>query len=329
MPSRSFVAVLREFCISRLVGDAFANNTFAADFRDRGIFYEVSQRNRTQLYEAFEAPLNAGEVELLDLPILQEQLLSLVVRPNGKIDHQVGDHDDFANACAGVVSLFSLDAAPSLIKRAAVPVDAADPHPSFIVFAVFWVDCWGRAASVISARRFVASDAGPVIVVLDIQQHRSMGRSVLASIVGRLDELTHAACLRRGRRPGAVAMYGPEEWQAHALAEMHSVFEPRAAAREIVDAVFEPVPAQYLADPLRLMHSAAIHFEDGAIAFSADALAQIERLPFAGSLGWVPGSRERIEDDSLRMAALLTSALALDVSGEPMSPAWQGARLYA
>ncbi len=56
------------------------------------------------MYEALEPKLNAGEVELLDLPELQEQLLTLVWR-GSRIDHLPGDHDDFANAAAGAVSL--------------------------------------------------------------------------------------------------------------------------------------------------------------------------------------------------------------------------------
>ena len=47
-------------------------------FEDEGITYVQSEQNKTELYEAFEPHLNAGEVELLDLPKLQEQLLTLV-----------------------------------------------------------------------------------------------------------------------------------------------------------------------------------------------------------------------------------------------------------
>ena len=47
-------------------------------------------------------PLNAGEVELLDVPKLQEQLLTLVTR-GARIDHEPNGHDDWANAAAGVV----------------------------------------------------------------------------------------------------------------------------------------------------------------------------------------------------------------------------------
>jgi hypothetical protein len=55
---------------------------------------------------ALEPKLNAGEIELLDIPELQEQLLTLIVR-NGRIDHQPGDHDDYANGAAGALWLVS------------------------------------------------------------------------------------------------------------------------------------------------------------------------------------------------------------------------------
>ena len=41
-------------------------------------------------------------VELLDEPLLQEQLIGLVVK-GAKIDHQTGEHDDRANAAAGAL----------------------------------------------------------------------------------------------------------------------------------------------------------------------------------------------------------------------------------
>ena len=64
--------------------------------------YEVSRLSKSALYDALEPQLNAGEVELLDDGKLQEQLLTLVQR-GGKIDHQPGDHDDYANAAAGAI----------------------------------------------------------------------------------------------------------------------------------------------------------------------------------------------------------------------------------
>ncbi len=62
-----------------------------------------SRLTKSQLYEAPEPKLNAGEVELLDLPPLHEQLLGLVMKPGGKIDYAPGEHDDLANAVAGAI----------------------------------------------------------------------------------------------------------------------------------------------------------------------------------------------------------------------------------
>jgi hypothetical protein len=104
---RKFAAALKYWGLSTVTGDAYAGETFRRDFEDLGIAYQVSTRTKSEIYDAFEPRLNAGEVELLDDGKLQEQLLTLVVRPGGKIDHQSGDHDDFANAAAGAVVLAS------------------------------------------------------------------------------------------------------------------------------------------------------------------------------------------------------------------------------
>jgi hypothetical protein len=99
-----FAGLLREYGIGRVVGDRYAGETFRADFQRHGIGYEVSALTKSDLYEALEPRVNAGEVELLDVPRLQEQLLTLV-RRGARIDHQAGDHDDWSNAVAGVVQL--------------------------------------------------------------------------------------------------------------------------------------------------------------------------------------------------------------------------------
>ena len=72
--------------------------------RTYGIVYRVASSTKSQIYEALEPWINAGEVELLDVSRLIEQVLGLVARGT-KIDHLPGDHDDLANAAAGAVSL--------------------------------------------------------------------------------------------------------------------------------------------------------------------------------------------------------------------------------
>ncbi|MDA2926326.1 hypothetical protein MYX78_03670 [Acidobacteria bacterium AH-259-G07] len=99
-----FAKICKEYGIHQITGDHFAGQTFRSDFQDSGLTYHPCKQTKHQLYEALEPKINAGEVELLDIPKLQEQILGLTVRGT-KVDHLSGEHDDFANCTAGVVSL--------------------------------------------------------------------------------------------------------------------------------------------------------------------------------------------------------------------------------
>jgi hypothetical protein len=112
---RKFVAELKTWGITRVTGDAYAGQTFRTDFEAASISYTVSARSKSEIFNAFEPRLNAGEIELLDDGKLQEQLLTLVIRGGGKIDHQPGDHDDFANAACGALVLAAGDDEPAFL----------------------------------------------------------------------------------------------------------------------------------------------------------------------------------------------------------------------
>ena len=99
-----FCEMLKAYGVPRVAGDAYAGQTFRADFQARGIAYDVRGRSASDLYEALEPRLNAGEVELLDHPVLIEQAICLVWR-GGKITHEANGHDDHANAVAGLVNV--------------------------------------------------------------------------------------------------------------------------------------------------------------------------------------------------------------------------------
>lgn len=101
---RKFAGLLKQYGCYRVTGDAYAGLVFVNDFADHNIAYARCGVAKTVLYEAFEPVVNAANVELLDQPNLEAQLLTLVHR-GGRIDHQVGDHDDWANAAAGAVWL--------------------------------------------------------------------------------------------------------------------------------------------------------------------------------------------------------------------------------
>ncbi len=106
-----FAEVLYTYGISRVTGDAYGGQTFREDFRRFRIEYVVSEKTTSQLYEALEPLLNAREVRLVDVPVLEQQLLGLVWR-GSKIDHQAGEHDDFAAAAAGAL----VGAAPPYVR---------------------------------------------------------------------------------------------------------------------------------------------------------------------------------------------------------------------
>lgn len=99
-----FARHMKVYGIRKAIGDAYAGETFKFAFEGQSILLKTSEMTKTDIYEAFEPLINAGDVELLDLPKLQEQLLTLVVR-GAQIDHQPGAHDDWANAAAGVLTL--------------------------------------------------------------------------------------------------------------------------------------------------------------------------------------------------------------------------------
>ena len=99
---KKFAAILQEFGLSQVTGDAYAGETFRQDFQEHNIRVVAVGQPKSELYEAAEPLFTAGEIELLDIGKLQDQLLTLVWRGT-KIDHPPGDHDDFANAAAGAL----------------------------------------------------------------------------------------------------------------------------------------------------------------------------------------------------------------------------------
>jgi hypothetical protein len=157
--ARKFAALALEYNIRFVTGDNYGGQTYRYDFQDHGIGYDTirmpralgvkanttpaiarqeksgGQPSASDFYEALEPRLNAGEVELLDVPELQEQLLTLVWR-GGKIDHEAGGHDDYANAAAialvlAVPSRPTLNVGPELLARIrGEPVGAATPPQS-------------------------------------------------------------------------------------------------------------------------------------------------------------------------------------------------------
>ena len=69
--------------------------------------WSLAERTKSEMYSDFLAVLNSQRCQLLDLPRLKSQLLSLErsVRSGGRdlIDHPRGQHDDLINAAVGAL----------------------------------------------------------------------------------------------------------------------------------------------------------------------------------------------------------------------------------
>lgn len=104
MAVKRFDDVRKLYRISKFTGDNFAKAWPQNACVKLGIEYVVSDKNRSEIYAAFEPLLNAGAIDMLDIPKLLQQLIGLI-RKGVKIDHPSGEHDDHANAVAGALVL--------------------------------------------------------------------------------------------------------------------------------------------------------------------------------------------------------------------------------
>jgi hypothetical protein len=109
-------ALLKSYGVHSVTGDRYGGEWPREAFRSHGITYELANSDKSDLYLAMLPVVNAGAVELLDLPELLRELRGLERRRGmagrDRVDHARGAHDDQANAVAGLVSLLRVAAAP-------------------------------------------------------------------------------------------------------------------------------------------------------------------------------------------------------------------------
>jgi hypothetical protein len=112
--------LLRRYGVATVTADKYAGEWPRARFAEHGIELTQSARPKSDLYRDLLPLLNAGRVELLDLPRLSAQLCGLERRTarSGKdsIDHGPGAHDDVSNAVAGCLVGLDLDRRPPLVR---------------------------------------------------------------------------------------------------------------------------------------------------------------------------------------------------------------------
>ncbi|WP_421621334.1 hypothetical protein [Alkalilimnicola ehrlichii] len=104
---KEFAGLLKEYRISKVVGDRYGGEFPRELFRKQGIAYKLSDRPKSDLYRDMLPLLNSGRVELLDNGRLQNELTSLERRTSraGKdsIDHPPNGTDDVVNSVAGCI----------------------------------------------------------------------------------------------------------------------------------------------------------------------------------------------------------------------------------
>ena len=119
-----FAALLKSYSIFTVAGDRYAGEWPREQFSRFGVTYEPAAKPKSELYLDALALLNSKRVDLLDNSRLFNQILGLERRTvrggRDSIDHAPGQHDDVANAVAGVAS--------ALINTAGYNLDAmCDP----------------------------------------------------------------------------------------------------------------------------------------------------------------------------------------------------------
>jgi len=102
-----FAELLGRYGIAEVVGDRYGGEWPRERFAAHGVTYTPSELVKSALYTELLPLLNAGRVELLDVPRLAGQLLQLERRVarggRDSIDHPPHAHDDVANCVAGAV----------------------------------------------------------------------------------------------------------------------------------------------------------------------------------------------------------------------------------
>ena len=104
--TKEFAKHLRDYGISRVVGDRYSGGWIENAFKDNGIAYEPSKRSASEIYLEFAPYIIQGRVVLPDNKKLLSQMRGLERRTrqqgNDLVTHFSGGHDDLSVVVAGV-----------------------------------------------------------------------------------------------------------------------------------------------------------------------------------------------------------------------------------
>ena len=106
-----FADVLASYGLRTVAGDRYGGTWPATAFKNAGITYTASERDKSTIYKEALPVIMRGGVELLDHTVLMAEMCSLERRVGrggrDSVDHPAhgGAHDDVANAACGAVLL--------------------------------------------------------------------------------------------------------------------------------------------------------------------------------------------------------------------------------
>jgi hypothetical protein len=107
--TEQIASTLKSYNLHKTVGDKYAANWVVDAFKQCGISYEHSERDRSKIYLDTLPLFTAGRVHLLDNKRLIHQFASLERTAGAlgkdRVDHGRGGHDDLCNAAAGAFVL--------------------------------------------------------------------------------------------------------------------------------------------------------------------------------------------------------------------------------
>lgn len=102
-----YANLLHAYDVRDVEGDHYGGMFPRELFRHHGITYRTSEAPKSDIYKEWLPLLNAGRMQLLDIPRIRAQFCGLErkVARSGQdsIDHAPGGHDDVSNAVAGVL----------------------------------------------------------------------------------------------------------------------------------------------------------------------------------------------------------------------------------
>ena len=117
--TKEFADLIKLYGLSSVEGDRYGGEWPREAFRKNRINYLLAEKTRSELYLAMVPAVNSRQVDLIDVPRLENQLIALERRTSraGKdlVDHPAGGHDDVANAVAGALA--------RCIRRKAIPAE--------------------------------------------------------------------------------------------------------------------------------------------------------------------------------------------------------------